>query len=131
MAHFAELDQNNVVTRVIVVNDNCLKDENGIENEELGSANLESIYGGKWVQTSYNNNIRVRYAGIGYQYHEELDAFIPPSPFPSWVLIEETADWESPLGPAPELTEAQIESKSFYKWNEENIEWVLETPAPE
>ena len=131
MAHFAELDTNNIVKRVLVVNDDYLKDENDNEVEALGRAHMEQVHGGKWVQTSYNNNIRKRYAGIGYQYHEELDAFILPSPFPSWVLIEETADWESPVGPAPELTEAQVESRSFYKWDEENLEWVLETPAPE
>ena len=126
MAHFAELDQNNVVTRVIVVNDNCLKDENGIENEELGSANLESIYGGKWIQTSYNNNIRVHYAAIGFSYNQELDAFIPPKPHPSWVLNETTVTWEAPV---PEPTDAP--EGSYYKWNEENQSWELITPPTE
>jgi hypothetical protein len=86
-----------------------------------------------WKQTSYNNNFRKRYAGVGYKFYDaDLNAFITPQPFESWVLVEETADWESPVGPAPELTEAQVESRSFYKWDEENLAWVLETPpAPE
>jgi len=91
-----------------------------------------------WKQTSYNNNIRVRYAGISYTYNEELDAFIPPKPWPSFVLNEETADWVSPLGAAPELTEEEVEACSFYRWDEEAHQednttgWVLETPpAPE
>jgi hypothetical protein len=63
---------------------------------------------------------------------KNLMHFIAPKPFESWVLVEETADWESPVGPAPELTEEEIESRSFYRWDEENLEWVLETPvAPE
>jgi hypothetical protein len=54
----------------------------------------------------------------------------PPKPYASWVLVEETADWQSPVGPAPTLTEAQVEARSFYRWNEEELEWVLETPEP-
>ncbi|NBW58875.1 hypothetical protein EBR43_14095, partial [bacterium] len=92
----------------------------------------------RWKQTSYNNNFRKRYAGISYSYNEELDAFIPPKPYASWVLVNETADWESPLGAAPTLTEEQIASRSFYRWDEDAYQednttgWVLETPpAPE
>ena len=126
MAHFAELDQNNVITRVIVVNDDYLKDENGNEVEELGIAHLESVHGGNWVQTSYNNNIRVRYAGIGYTYDETLDAFIPRKPYNSWVLNETTADWEAPV---PEPTDAP--EGSYYEWNEETTSWELITPPTE
>ena len=134
MAHFAGLDENNVVTQVIVVANEDTTDTNGVEVEEIGVAFCKKLLGAEtnWKQTSYNNNFRVRYAGISYTYNEELDAFIPPSPFPSFVLNNDTADWESPVGPAPELTEAQVESRSFYKWDEENLEWVLETlPVPE
>ena len=140
MAHFAKLDENNIVTQVIVVSNDDIKDVNGVEVEEIGVAFCKKLLGAdtNWKQTSYNNNFRVRYAGISYTYNEELDAFIPPSPFPSWVLVEETADWQSPLGAAPELTEEQITSRSFYRWNEEAYQadnttgWVLETPpAPE
>ena len=134
MAHFAGLDENNVVTQVIVVANEDTTDTNGVEVEEIGVAFCKKLLGAdtRWKQTSYNGNFRVRYAGIGYSWNEELSAFIPPQPFASWVLNEETADWESPVGPAPELTEAQVESRSFYKWDEENLAWVLETlPVPE
>jgi hypothetical protein len=140
MAHFAQLDENNIVTQVIVVgNDDCT-DANGNEVESIGVAFCQKLLGAEtnWKQTSYNNNIRVRYAGIGYSYNETLDAFVPPKPFDSWVLVEETADWVSPLGAAPELTEEEVEARSFYRWDEEAHQednttgWVLETPpAPE
>ena len=134
MAHFASLDENNVVTQVIVVANEDTADSNGVEAEEIGVAFCKKLLGADthWKQTSYNGNFRKRYAGISYSYNEELDAFIAPKPFESWVLVEETADWESPEGPAPTLTEAQVESRSFYRWDEENLEWALETPpAPE
>ena len=142
MAHFCRLDENNIVTQVIVVANEDTSDTNGVEVEEIGVAFCKKLLGAEtnWKQTSYNNNFRVRYAGIGSSFSEELNAFIPPSPFPSWVLVEETADWVSPLGAAPTLTEEQITSRSFYRWNEEAYQadnttgWVLETPpapAPE
>ena len=134
MAHFVQLDENNIVTQVIVVANEDTTDTNGVEVEEIGVVFCKKLLGAEtnWKQTSYNNNFRVRYAGIGYSYNAELNAFIAPKPFESWVLVEETADWVSPVGPAPTLTEAQVESRSFYKWDEENLAWVLETPpAPE
>lgn len=131
LAHFAKIDQNNVVEQVIVVSNDDTSDANGNEVEEIGVAFCKKLFGAdtKWKQTSYNNNFRVRYAGIGYTYNETLDAFIPPKPFDSWVLNETTADWESPVGPAPELTQEQIDSFSFYRWDEETQTWVLETPS--
>jgi len=140
MAHFAGLDENNVVTQVIVVANEDTSDANGVEVEEIGVAFCKKLLGAdtRWKQTSYNNNFRVRYAGINYTFSEELNAFIPPSPFPSWELQAETADWVSPLGAAPELTEEEIASRSFYRWDEDAYQednttgWVLETPpAPE
>jgi hypothetical protein len=130
MAHFSQLDENNVVTQVIVVANEDTSDANGVEVEEIGVAFCKKLLGAEtnWKQTSYNGNMRVRYAGVGYAYNEELDAFIPPQPFESWVLNTTTADWESPIGPAPELTEAERETFSFYRWNEENGEWDLVTP---
>ena len=134
------LDENNIVTQVIVVSNDDIKDVNGNEVEEIGVAFCKKLLGAdtNWKQTSYNNNFRVRYAGIGYSYNETLDAFISPKPYASWVLVNETADWESPLGAAPELTETQVESRSFYRWDEDAYQadnttgWVLETPpAPE
>ena len=83
MSHFAELDSNGVVLRVIVVANKDTADANGVEKESIGKAFCERLFGGNWVQTSYNGNIRKRYAGIGYTYSEVLDAFITPRPYPS------------------------------------------------
>jgi hypothetical protein len=77
------------------------------------------------LRTSYNGNIRKRYAGIGYNFQKKLDAFIPPKPFESWVLNSETADWESPVGPAPELTAEQVEAGARYQWDEETLNGIL------
>ena len=129
MAHFAKIDENNVVTQVIVVDNKDITDPfTGQEDEILGIAFCKKLLGGNWVQTSYNNNLRVRYAGIGYTYNKALDAFVPPKPFESWVLNTETANWESPLGPAPTLTESETAAGSLYDWDEENGAWKLVTP---
>ena len=131
MAHFAKLDENNVVTQVIVVDNKDITDPHtGQEDEILGIAFCKKLLGGNWVQTSYNNNLRVRYAGIGYTYNRALDAFVPPKPFESWVLNNEITDWESPVGPAPALTEEETEALSRYEWDEENGAWKLVTPEP-
>lgn len=94
MAHFAELDANGIVTQVIVVNNNELLD-NDVESESKGIAFCQSLFGGTWVQTSYNGNIRKNYAGIGYIYDEARDAFIPPNPncHPEVTLDENTCQW--------------------------------------
>ena len=100
MAHFAELDENNVVLRVIVVNNSELLDENGNESEVKGIAFCQSLYardnwhGGIWKQTSYNGNFRKNHAGIGYTYDPVRDAFIPPKPEGNWVFNEETCNWD-------------------------------------
>ena len=131
MAHFCQLDENNIVTKVIVVDNKEIADPfTGQEDEILGIAFCKKLLGGKWVQTSYNGNIRKRYAGIGYSYNASLDAFVAPKPFASWVLNNETADWESPVGPAPALTEAETTALSQYEWDEENAQWKLVTPEP-
>lgn len=80
MAHFAEIDENNIVQQVIVVNNEVLLDENGIEQEAIGVRFCENLLGGRWVQTSYNNRFRGTFAGIGYIYDEALDTFISPLP---------------------------------------------------
>lgn len=89
MAHFAELDENNIVMRVIVVSNSDLLNENGEETEQKGIEFCKSLFGQdtKWVQTSYNNNIRKYFAGIGYTYNQELDEFVPPEVEPSEVDI--------------------------------------------
>ena len=134
MAHFAKLDENNVVTQVIVVDNKDITDPHtGQEDEILGIAFCKKLLGGNWKQTSYNNSMRVRYAGIGYSYNAALDAFVPPQPYASWTLDNETADWISPLGAAPDLTEEEVTARSFYRWDEEAYQadnatgWVLET----
>jgi hypothetical protein len=116
MAHFAELDENNIVTQVIVVHNNELL-ENGVESEAKGIAFCQSLFGGNWAQTSYNATIRKNYAGIGFIYNPTLDAFIPPKPYPSWILNEDTCNWEAPV-PYPE-------DGSEYIWNEETLSWDL------
>jgi len=138
LAHYAQLDENNVVTQVIVVSNDDCSDSNGTEVESIGVAFCQKLLGAdtNWKQTSYNNNMRVRYAGIGYSYNEELDAFVPPQPFASWTLDNDTADWVSPLGAAPALTDAEVEARSYYRWDEDAHQadnttgWVLETPEP-
>lgn len=116
MAHFAELDSNNVVQRVIVVSNKDTSDANGVEKESIGQAFCERLFGGKWVQTSYNGNMRKRYAGIGYTYDPTLDAFLTPKPYPSWSLNVGTAEWEAPI---PMPTDGKV-----YSWDEDAHEWV-------
>jgi hypothetical protein len=94
MAHFAELDENNVVINVIVVHNNELLDENGNESEQKGIDFCVAHYGGNWVQTSYNGNFRKNYASIGMFYDPMRDAFIAPKPDEFWILNEETCQWE-------------------------------------
>lgn len=116
MAHFAELDQNNEVIRVIVVSNDKLVDDQGNESEERGIEFCKRLLGGNWIQTSYNDKIRRRYAAVGYIYDPKLDAFIPPKPFASWVLDKETCDWVAPKA-APNATD--------YYWDESITDWVV------
>ena len=120
MAHFAQVNENGIVTQVIVVaNSDCGGGEFP-DSEAPGQAFIASLgLSGEWRQTSYNNNFRKRYAGIGYAFREDLDAFLAPQPYPSWTLNEETADWEAPV-PMP--------TEGIWKWDEENQEWDEVTP---
>ena len=120
MAHFAELDSNNTVLRVIVVNNNDVLDGNGQESEEVGINFCKGLFGGEWKQTSYNASLRKNYAGIGYTYDSVLDAFIPPQPYPSWVLNQSTCLWEAPV---PMPTDGQL-----YSWDEATTSWVVVAP---
>ena len=96
MAHFAQLDENNLVTNVIVVHNNELLDENGLESETKGIEFCVNLFGGNWIQTSYNSKIRKNYAGIGYTYDADRDAFIPPAPEGNLGLDEDTCQWILP-----------------------------------
>jgi hypothetical protein len=115
MAHYAQIDANNVVTQVIVVDNKDCADANGVEKEYIGAAFCEKLFGGTWKQTSYNGNMRKNYAGIGYTYNADIDAFVPPKPFASWLLNNETAQWEAPV-PRPE--------EGMWSWDEETTSWV-------
>ena len=116
MAHFAELDENNIVLRVIVVSNDDTADEDGNEVEAIGITFCQNLVGGTWIQTSYNDNIRRQYAGIGYTYDPDADIFIAPSPFPSWVkVLGEHVDWEPPT-PRPE-------GDNWY-WEEVITTWI-------
>jgi hypothetical protein len=117
MAHFAQLDDNNVVTQVIVVaNDELLLD--GVENETKGIMFCKSLLGDdtRWVQTSYNATIRKNYAGIGYTYDPVANHFFAPQPFPSWTL-DIDAKWQAPT-PYP------TEEGKFFTWDEPTLSWV-------
>jgi hypothetical protein len=97
MAHFAEINTDNIVISVVAVSNAALLLD-GVEEEELGIDLLESISGHRrWVQTSYNNNFRLNYAGIGYSYQKDLDRFIPPCPAEGYVFDEATATWKNNL----------------------------------
>jgi len=121
MAHFAQLDENNLVTQVIVVNNNeCLLD--GVENETVGVMFCKSLLGAdtRWKQTSYNGNKRKNYAGVGFTFDEQRDAFIPPKPYASWVLSEDTCQWKAPVDMP---TDGQM-----YSWDEATTSWTVVTP---
>ena len=121
MAHFAQLDANNVVLQVIVVGNTDTADANGVEKEHIGAAFCERLLGGTWVQTSYNGNMRKNYAGIGFTYDASRDAFIPPKPEDgTYVLNEDTCQWERPV--------AQPKDGKTYNWDEATQSWV-EVPA--
>jgi hypothetical protein len=120
MAHWAELDENNIVTRVLVGSN---------EDPDEGYQWLIDNLGGTWVKTSYNTQggvhslggtpLRKNYAGIGYSYDSGRDAFIPPKPFNSWLLNEDTCLWDAPT---PYPTDGQM-----YSWVEEDLNWQLVT----
>ena len=123
MAHFALLDENDRVINVIKVNNEDLLDENGVEQESIGLAFLKRLFGDsqKWVQTSYNYNFRKYYAIIGGKYYREFDIFLPPKPFPSWYLSNDTQDWEAPI-PKPPLDDIYTQ---VHYWDEKNQVWYI------
>jgi hypothetical protein len=146
MAHFAQLDGNNLVTQVIVVSNDDTSDSGGVETESIGVAFCQKLLGAStnWKQTSYNSTIRGNYAGIGYTYMSNVatlgvgstDIFISPQPYASWTVGVGTATWYPPANPgdAPALTDDEKAANKYYVWNESNYAadpataWVLTTP---
>jgi hypothetical protein len=127
MAHFAEINQDDQVLRVVVIGDSdCINGE-GQESEDVGISFCKSLFGDytEWRKTSYNSNFRKNYAAVGYYYDQEKDAFISPKPFDSWKLNESTCMWEPPV-PIPPQEEGKFIS---YVWSEEAQQWInLELP---
>ena len=120
MAHFAELGENNVVLQVIVVDNKDIKDTFGVEQEEIGIAFCRNLLGGTWKQTSYNASFRKNYAGVGYTYDSVRDAFLPPKTYPSWILNEDTCQWEAPI---PKPDDVDFPNR-YYRWQEETLSWI-------
>jgi len=118
MANFAKIGLNNKVIEVQSVTNEVLHDSNGVEQESIGIDFLTKLTGWSiWVQTSYNNNIRKNFAGKGFTYDEDRDAFIPPKPYNSWTLNETTCLWEAPV--------SRPDDSKIYIWNEETQQWDL------
>ena len=125
MSHFVEINNSNEVIRGVVLEDKDTQDSDGNEDDSVGIKYLIDAFGGTWLRTSYNmvkgihqkggTPFRKNYAGIGYTYDEVRDAFIPPKPFASWTLDEETCIWEAPV--------AQPEEVGPYNWNEDTQAW--------
>ena len=132
MASFAKIGLNNKVIEVLSVVNEVLHDSNGIEQESIGIDFLTKLTGYPiWKQTSYNthggvhNNggtpLRKNHAGIGYTYDEDRDAFIPPKPFNSWILNEDTCNWEAPVA----MPTTTLEDNQYYSWNESIVNWEI------
>ena len=118
MAHFAKLDETNNVIGVHVLNNEVIIDADGNEQEQVGIAFLTQLNGGVgwYKQTSYNGTFRKNYAGVGYTYDPTRDAFIAPQPFNSWILNEDTCQWDSPV--------AYPDDDKRYTWDEATTNWV-------
>ncbi len=119
MAYFAKLGTGNIVEQIISINNAVITDSNGVEQEQLGVDFINKLYNTRdvWKQTSYNRTFRKNYAGIGFQYDQTRDAFIPPKPFNSWILNEDTCLWNAPV--------AKPEDDNIYRWNESTLTWDI------
>jgi len=120
MGHFAELDENNIVLRVCVIDNAHIPSDMHIDGETW----CENFWEGTWKQTSYNNNFRKQYAGIGYSYNTDLDMFISPQPYDSWSL-DDLGDWQSPVT-YPTVTTIDEEELGII-WDEPNLQWITST----
>ncbi len=136
MASFVKLNSDNIVIKGESVVNEVIKDSNGVEQEQLGIYFLKTLYNEPnaiWKQTSYNTSFgihklgkipfRKNYAGIGYTYDETRDAFIPPKPYNSWILNEQTCNWEAPVV----MPTTKLEENQCYSWNESIINWEIKT----
>ena len=146
MAHFSELDENNTVLRTLVVSNDDITDEDGVEREQIGVGFLKSLFGydTTWKQTSYNGSFRGNYANEGYSYLENVstlgvastDIFIQPKPHDSWTIDQIEPVWVSPIGESPGLTTTQIEDRYYYRWDESSYQqdnstgWILDQWTP-
>lgn len=142
MAHFAQLNENNKIVKIVVI-DNDKISMGGVDDENLGVSHLQSLYGSDsiWKQTSFNNNFRGNFAGVGYTYMPNVqtlgvgstDIFITQKPYNSWSIGIQTATWYSPHGPRPGITSTQVEEGKYWEWDEDAYQadnstgWTLRT----
>jgi hypothetical protein len=128
MAHFAKLDENNVVIEVNVVNNSDVNNLEFPESEPIGILFLTQWSNGysNWKQTSYNANFRKNYAGIGYIFDLERDAFIPPKPYVSWLLDEDTCLWNAPVAMPEDIGTGN--PPKCYRWDEQTLSWIEHDP---
>jgi len=119
MAYFAKLGTGNIIEAVISINNSVITDSNGIEQEKLGLDFINKLYNTRdvWKQTSYNRTFRKNFAGIGYEYDQTRNAFIPPKPYNSWILNEDTCNWEAPV--------SKPQDDNRYTWNESTLTWNI------
>lgn len=117
MAHFAQIDNNNIVINVLVVPDEQQHRGQDYLSNDLG-------LGGRWIQTSYNNRVRNMFAGLGYFYNEELDIFLPPKPYPSWIIDTEKMEWVAPVSRPVDI------ENTVLIWNETQQNWYREDLPP-
>jgi hypothetical protein len=121
MANFAQLNEDNIVTQIIVVSNDVISNLPFPSSENIGIEFCQSLFGLNtiWKQTSYNENFRKNYAGIDYKFDNQRDAFISPQPYPSWILEETTCRWEPPV-PYPSSTDLKL-----FAWDELTLSWVI------
>ena len=142
MAYFAKLGTGNIIEKVISINNSVITDANGIEQEQLGVDFINKLYNTRdvWKQTSFNTrggkyynldntlgnqskSFRKNFAGIGMRYHDNIDGFISIQPYNSWILNENTGDWNAPVA----MPTTELEDNQYYYWNESIVNWEIKT----
>ena len=132
MAHFVQLDDNNIVLTVIVINNEDIQDSDGDESEAVGIAFCKSLYGSNtnWAQTSYNENVRYRYASKGMYYDATNNVFRPQQPYPSWTLNTSKWEWEAPVALPSDIGFEDADPPTYfveYTWDEDTTSWANRT----